>query len=120
MRSGAAAPIQLAQTQNGRKGFVDAPLLVWCHSSHQIAKSSSVDGADLLDKHAGGIAQQFYLRAERCWPGAEGRRRDQDHRSRKQLVGLDDHAVPSVALLMTRSPRRAEFVDVTPQHACSP
>jgi hypothetical protein len=45
---------------------------------------------------------------------------DQDYRARQQLVGLDNNSVPPGALLVARPPRRAEFVNVTPQHACSP
>jgi hypothetical protein len=81
--------ILLAETQNGRQSFIDAPLLVWGDPPHQVAKLAGVDGADLLDE---------------------------DYRARQQLVGLDDHFVPPAALLVARPARGAEFVNVTPQH----
>src|ERR1022692_3079409 len=39
----------LAESQDGREGFVDAPLLVRADPAHQIAKPSDVDCADLLN-----------------------------------------------------------------------
>jgi hypothetical protein len=39
----------LAEPQDGREGFVDPPLLVWADPAHQIAQSSGVDRADLLN-----------------------------------------------------------------------
>jgi hypothetical protein len=39
----------LAESEDGREGFVDAPLLVWADFAHQIAKPASVDCADLLN-----------------------------------------------------------------------
>jgi hypothetical protein len=38
----------LAESEDGREGFVDAPLLVRADSAHQIAKPSGIDCADLL------------------------------------------------------------------------
>ena len=110
----------LAEAQNSRKSLVDAPLLVWGDPAHQVAKPSGIDGADLLDEDASGLAQQVYLWPERRGPGAQRRRCDQHHRARKQLIGLHDHPVPPATLLVARSPWRGEFVNVTPQHACSP
>jgi hypothetical protein len=49
------------------------------------------------------------------------RRRSHEHyRAGQQLVRLDDHAVPAALLLVTGSAGRAELVNVTPEHACSP
>lgn len=39
----------LAESEDGREGLVDAPLLVWADSAHQIAKPSGVDRSDLLN-----------------------------------------------------------------------
>ncbi|HEX3921487.1 MAG TPA: hypothetical protein VHY31_04310 [Streptosporangiaceae bacterium] len=52
----------LAETQNSRQSFVDTPLLIRGDPPHKGVKLSGVDGADLLDQNAGGLApQQFYL-----------------------------------------------------------
>jgi hypothetical protein len=48
--------ILLAETQNGRQSFVDAPLPVWGDPPHQVAKLAGVDGADLLDEDAASLA----------------------------------------------------------------
>ena len=112
--------ILLAKPQDSRQRFVNAPLLIWGDPSNQVAKPPGVDSADLLDENAGSLAEQVYLWAERCWPGAQRGRCDQNHRAGQQLVSLHDHSVAATVLLVTRPSRRAEFVNVTPQHACSP
>lgn len=110
----------LAESQDGRECFVDAPLLVWREPADEIAKAPGVDGADLLDEDASCLAEELYLRAERRGPGARRCGRDQDHRAGQQLVRLNDHPVAAAALLVAGSSWRAELVNVTPQHACSP
>jgi hypothetical protein len=53
-----------AETQNGCQGFVDTPLLFGRDMADQIAKPSSVDGADLLDQDTGNVSEQVNLGAE--------------------------------------------------------
>jgi hypothetical protein len=52
------------ESEDGREGLVDAPLLVWADSAHQIAKPSGLDCADLLNQNTGGRTEQLDLRAE--------------------------------------------------------
>ena len=73
--------ILLAKPQDSRQRFVNAPLLIWGDPSNQVAKPPGVDSADLLDENAGSLAEQVYLWAERCWPGAQRGRCDQNHRA---------------------------------------
>ncbi len=114
------APARLTEPEDGGESFVDTPLLVGGDVAHQFAESPGVDCANLLDQNPGRLTQQFNLRAERRGPGAQRRRRNQDYGARQQFVSLHDHSVAPTALLMADAPWRAELVDVTPQHACSP
>ena len=110
----------LAESQNGRESFVDAPLLFKGDPAHKVSKPSRVDGSDLLNQDAAGLVEQHDLRTERCRPGDVRRRCDQHHRARQQFVCLDDHSESTAVLFVARSAWRAELVNVTPQHACSP
>ena len=108
---------RLAEPKDGHQGFINTPLLLRAYPAHEFTQPSCVDGAGLLDQDTGGLAKQLDLRAERCRLGAARCWRNQHHRARQKLVGLNDHAVASALLLVTGLARKAEFVDVTPQHA---
>jgi len=110
----------LPEAQNGQQSFVDAPLLLRTDPVDKVAQATGVDCANLLNKDAGGITQQVDLRTERRGPGAVRCRSHEHYRPGQQLVRLDDHAVPAPLLLVTGSAGRAELVNVTPEHACSP
>jgi hypothetical protein len=110
----------LAKTEDGEKSFVNTPLLLWANVTHEFAKSPCVDCPDLFDQHSGCLAEQIYFRAKRGSSGTGGCGRDEHHRSWQELVGLDDNPVTATVLLMTSATGRAELVDVTPEHACSP
>jgi hypothetical protein len=112
--------VGLAKTENGEESFVDTPLLLGADMTDEVAKSAGVDCADLLDEHSGCLAEQIDLWAERGGPCTRGCGREEYHRSRQQLVGLDDHCVATAVLLMARAAKRAKLVHVTPEHACSP
>ena len=116
----ALAVQRLAESQDGREGFVDAPLLFRGDPAYKISEPSCVDGSDLLDQDAADLIKQFDLGAERCRPGAVRGRCDQYRRTWQQFVGLDDHSVPPTVLFVACSAWRAELMNVTPQHACSP
>ena len=107
----------LAEPKDGHQGLVDAPLLLRTHPAHEFTKLSWVDRADLLNQNTGSLTEQLDLRSERCRLGAERRWRNQHHRARQEFVGLNDHAIAPALLLVTGPTRKAEFVDVTPQHA---
>ena len=109
--------MQLAEPKNGHQGLIDAPLLLRVHPAYQFTKPTGVDGTDLLNQHAGGLAEQVDLWAERCRLGAARRWRDQHNRAWQELVGLNDYAISSALLLVTGPAPQAELVDVTPQHA---
>src|SRR5713101_7373378 len=49
----------LAESEDGGQRLVDAPLLVWADSAHQIAKPSCGDCSDLLNKNTGGPTEQL-------------------------------------------------------------
>lgn len=110
----------LVQSEDGSECFVDTPLLLGTHPAHQFTEPSGVYRADLLHEDAGARAKHLDLGTEGCWPGTAGCRRDQHDRPGQQLVGLNDHSVPTATLLVAGSSGRTELVDVTPQHACSP
>ena len=61
---------ELAESQDGHQGLVDAPLLLRAHPAHELTESPSVDRADLLNQDAGGLAKQVDLGPERCRLGA--------------------------------------------------
>ena len=109
--------MRLAEPEDGHQGLIDTPLLLRAHPAHEFTQPSCADGADLLNQDTRGLTKQLDLGAERCWPGAARRWRNQHHRAWQELVSLNDHAIASVLLLMTGPARKAEFVDVTPQHA---
>jgi hypothetical protein len=109
--------MQLAEPKDGHQGLIDTPLLLRVHPAHEFTKPPSVDGTDLLNQDAGGLAEQVDLWAERCRLSAARRWRNQHNRAWQELVGLNDYAISSALLLVTGPARQAELVDVTPQHA---
>jgi len=109
--------MRLAEPEDGHQGLIDTPLLLRARLAYQFAKPPRVDGADLLNQDTGGLTEQLDLRSERCRLGAARRWRNQYYRARQELVGLNDHAIAPAFLLVTGPTRKAEFVDVTPQHA---
>ena len=112
--------VQLAEPEDGQQGFVYSPLLFGADPAYQVSQPPGVDGPDLLHEHAGRLAKHVDLGAERRRPRALRCRSDEYYRSRQKLVGLDDYAISAATLLVSRRAWRAEFVNVTPQHACSP
>jgi len=112
--------LQLAETEDGQQGFVYSPLLFGADPAYQASQPSGVDGPDLLHQHAGLLAKHVDLGAERRRPRALRCRSYEYYRPRQKLVGLDDHPISAATLLVSRPAWRAEFVNVTPQHACSP
>ena len=56
--------MRLAETEDGHQGLIDAPLLLGGHPGHEITKSSGINGTDLLDQDAGGLAEELDLGAE--------------------------------------------------------
>ena len=56
----------LADPEDRHEGFVDAPLLLRGHSAHEFTELPGVDGADLFNQDAGGLAEQVDFRVERC------------------------------------------------------
>src|SRR5262249_3950077 len=99
----------LAEAEDSHQGLVDTPQLLRAHPANECTESADVDGTDLLDQDAGGLAEQLDLRAERCRPRAARCRRDQHHRARQQLVGLDDHTIAPALLLVTGPAWQAEL-----------
>lgn len=77
--SGGHTQMALAETQDGRQGFVDTPLLFGSDVTDQIAKPIRVDGTNLLDQHPGDLAEQIDFGAERRGPGTVRRGRDKYH-----------------------------------------
>ncbi len=69
----------LPKAENGKKSFVDAPLLLRTDPAYEVAQAIRVHSADLLDEDAGGLAQQVDLRTERCGPCAVRCRRDKHY-----------------------------------------
>ena len=109
--------MRLAEPKDGHQGLIDTPLLLRAYLAHEFTKPPRVDSADLLNQDTGGLTEQLDLGPERCRLGAARRWRNQYHRARQQLVGLNDHAIAPALLLVTGPTRKAELVDVTPQHA---
>ena len=110
----------LPETENGQQRFVDAPLLFRSDPADQLSQAAGVDSANLLDKDAGDLTQQVDLGAEGRRPRAERCRSYQYDGARQELVRLHDDAIPAPLLLVADASWSAEFVNVTPEHACSP
>ena len=110
----------LPETENGQQRFVDAPLLLRSDPADQLSEAAGVDSANLLDKDAGDLTQQVDLGAERRRPRAERCRSYQYDGARQELVRLHNDAIPAALLLVADTSWSAEFVNVTPEHACSP
>jgi len=111
--------MQLAETEDGQQGLVYSPLLFGAGPADQVSQPPGVNGPDLLHQHAGLLAKHVDLGTERRGPGALRCRSYEYYRARQKLVGLDDDPISAVALLVSRPAWKAEFVNVTPQHACS-
>ena len=62
--------MRLPEPEDGHHGLVDAPLLLRGHPAHQVTEPPGVNGANLLNQDAGGLAEQFDLGAERGRLGA--------------------------------------------------
>lgn len=58
----------LAESRDGREGFVDAPLLFRGDPADQISKPSGVDGADLLNQDVDGLARATRSQGEAMRP----------------------------------------------------
>jgi hypothetical protein len=95
-------------------------LLFRAYPADQVAEPSGIYSADLLDEDVGFLAQDLDFGAKRSWPGAARCRRYQHNRPRQQLIGLNYDTESASALLVARPGRRAERVNVTPQHEDSP
>ena len=117
---GCALCALLPEPEDGQQCLVDSPLLFRAYTAHQLSKSAGVDGAYLLHEHAGFFAKQVNLGPERRRPRAMRRRRHQHYRAWQEFVGLDDYPIPAATLFVACPAWRTEFVDVTPEHACSP
>jgi hypothetical protein len=102
--------------QGDHQGLIDTPLLLRAYPAHEFTKPSRVDGAGQLNQNTGSLTEHLDLRPERGRPGAARRWRNQHHRAREELVGLNDHAKAPALLPVTGPTRQAEVVDVTPQH----
>ena len=109
--------MRLAEPKDGHQGLIDTPLLLRAYPAHEFTKPPRIDSAGLLNQDTGGLTEQLDLRSEGCRLGAARRWRNQYHRARQEFVGLNDHAIAPALLLVTGPTRKAEFVDVTPQHA---
>ena len=59
-----AHQMRLAKPKDSHQGVIDTPLLLRAHPAHELTKPSCVDGADLLNQDAGGLAKQLDLRAK--------------------------------------------------------
>lgn len=110
----------LAEAENSQQSLVDAPLLLWTNTADKVAQAAGVDSANLLHEDTGRLAQEVDLRTEGGSPRAVRCGRYEYYRAGQQLVCLDDHPISAALLLVTRSTRGAELVNVTPEHACSP
>ena len=95
-------------------------MLPWTDPAYKLPETACVHSANLLDEDTSGLAHEVNLRTERRGPGAVRCRRNEYYRAGQQLVRLDNHAVPAALLLVPGSAWRAELVNVTPEHACSP
>ena len=109
--------MRLTQSEDGHQGLIDTPLLLRAHPAHEFTKPPCVDGADLLNQDTGGHTKQLDLGPERCRLRAARCWCNEHHRARQEFIGLNNHAVASTPLLVTGPARKAELVDVTPQHA---
>lgn len=109
-----------AQAEHGKQRLIDSPQLLRRHVSHEHAQSTSVDSSNLFDKHSCRFAVYVDLGTERRGPGAFGGGSNQHERTGEQLVRLHDNAETPALLFVSTPARNPKFVDLTPEHACSP
>ena len=81
-----------AQTQNGEQGRINTPLFFRCQVAGEIPQSAQVDGADVFYQYPCRVATDLNLGSERRRSSAPRRGRHQDHRARKEGVGLHDNS----------------------------
>ena len=86
----------------------------------QTTEPLRIHRTDLLDEHASHRAGDFDLGSKGRRASAARRRSDEYDRAGKQLVGLDDHAVPIPVLLVANAARNRKPVHVTSEHAVPP
>jgi len=85
-----------SEPENDDEGLVDGPHLLRLQPAHSTTEPLNVDGADLLDQHAGEITGDVDLRPEQRRLGASRGWSDDDDRAGQHHVGLHNDAVPLV------------------------
>lgn len=108
------------QPENPPQSIVHVPELLDLEASGERTESFPVDCTDLLDQDASRVILDRDLGSKRGWSGARRRGRDDDHRSRQQLVGLDDNSESVAVLLPADTLGQSQAVDVTAAHAATP
>ena len=111
---------QLRQPEHGNESFVDPPHLFVGEMAHEVSEPLSIDRAELLHEYSRDVPRDMRLRPKRRRTGTPRGRSNDDDRSRKKLVRLENHAVAFAVLFVTSATRQPEPVDVTAQHAKPP
>ena len=110
----------LPEAEDRHQRVVDSPELLAAHMAGQATKPLHIHRTDLLDEHASQRSGDVDLWSEGRSASAARCRGDQNDRTGKQLVGLDDHAVTIPVLLVAHPTRELEPVHITPEHEAPP
>ena len=82
-----------AQAEDGGECFVDAPQFFRAEVAYQFAETSGVDRTDLFDQDARVLPGDLCFGAKRRSSSASRGRGNNHHRSREELVGLNNDAI---------------------------
>lgn len=111
---------RLPKAEHRCERVVHSPQLLAAEVACEVAKAADVDGSGLFNKNAGRLTANLHLWAERRRASAARGRSDEDHRARKQLVGLDDHGETITVLFMADAFGELQAINITADHAVTP
>lgn len=106
-----------SQVKHERERVVDGSLLLSTQTTSELTEALDVHGAQLLDEHTRAFARELDLGPERRRRGAARGRRDDRGRETKQLICLNDHAVPRTRLLSAAPRRQTHAVHLAADHS---
>jgi len=109
-----------AQAEHRHQGFVYRPQFGGGQTTDAGSDSPDVDRTDVLDENPRALASHLRLRAKRRRPSTTRRRRYEDHRAGKELVGLNDDSESCTLLLGACALWNPEPMNITSAHARTP
>ena len=107
----------LPKSEDCEKGLVDAPGLFGRHVPNEVTQPGGVHSSNLFHQHSRGLTFHIHFGPEGCGPGSTRSGGYEDSGSWQEFIGLDNNPIAPALLLVAGPTRKAELVDVTPQHA---